>query len=67
MVLFTFMLLPRDNKLIILEQIKQALIEGDLVEDVYRYSQGYIDEGSWVKYLNFAKRNPEERKNVKLK
>lgn len=67
MVLFKFILLPRDNKLKMLEQIRQALIEGDDLEDAFRYSQEYIDERSWVKYLNFAKRNPEERKNLKLK
>ena len=33
MVLFKFILLPRDHKMKALEQIKQALHEGDEVED----------------------------------
>ncbi len=37
MVLFKFILLPRDNKLKVLEQIKQALIEGDEREDARRH------------------------------
>lgn len=44
MIIFKFIiLLPKEHKLKILEQIRQALIKGDEVEDVYRYSQGYID------------------------
>ena len=37
MVLFKFILLPKEHKLKILEQIKQALLEGDEVEDVSRH------------------------------
>ena len=35
-VLFKFILLPRDHKLKMPEQIRQALVESDEVEDVYR-------------------------------
>jgi len=42
-VLFKFILLSKEHKLKILEQIKQALLEGDEVEDVYRLNQANID------------------------
>jgi hypothetical protein len=41
--LFKFILLPKDHKLKIVEQIKMTLIEGDEVEDVYRLNQANID------------------------
>ena len=66
MVLFKFILLPRDNKLKILEHIRLALLEGDDREDAYRYSQGYIDERSWVKYLNFSKKIQKKEKTSNL-
>jgi hypothetical protein len=41
--LFKFILLPKDHKLKIVEQIKMTLIEGDEVEDVYQLNQANID------------------------
>ena len=48
MVLFKFILLPRDHKLQVLEQIRQVFLEGDLVEDVYRDYQAHINARSRI-------------------
>ena len=47
-VLFKFILLPRDHKLKILEQIKQTLIEGDLVDNAYRHYHTQVDARSRI-------------------
>jgi hypothetical protein len=55
MIIFKFIiLLSKEHKLKILEQIRQALIEGDeLVDDVCRDYQAYAVTRSGVMSLNY--------------